>query len=777
MHRQFHPVAAALLGLTVALGLAVAPAEATAPLSGRAVATAAVHAQPPTAPARPKAKKQKKTTLRVRVAGVPKHQAVKLVVTGPRHFHKRHLKVQRGKTLSFAKVPTGRYVLRAKGFKIAKGKFAGRYVKPKAATTRITGKHRRGVLTARYQTVLSPRLEVVTQAQIKGQEVSSAPGGAGSLTLTGKHQVGDIVASGPTVGAPGGSLVRLVKKISSTGGATTWVTANVDVTTAVLRASFDKDISVPVSLGADDQPDLDGMPARRAATNPSNPFRKLVACQSAGDGASAELKVQAKVEGAIEAHIGLEWHRPNWHSLPHPELNAGASASLTADATASISGEATCTLEKQDLLATPIPLPPIPVPGLPVTFLPRLQFTIEGQAHTEATLSTGVHASASTSVDATATLDSFKTDFDPPSTTFDYDPPSLTATGSASLHLGAHLDLLANGVAGPYVTAAVGPVLSADINGSPWWQLDANLKVGLGVRADVFGFEVDEGKDDIIDQSWTIARAAGRFGGVQGSDNGGTGHPDVRPALRHIASYGVNGDLRCFLNSQEDEAGEFFAEDAEHQACGTFAVVQGQLYGPADIPAGETLSEANPSGYYTPWTPVSQTESGAGTAASPWVRRTTVAAGATGVQLVQTDRWYGAGKAIQTSVSVRNRSAAEQGVRLYRAFDCYIGDDDTGTGEMSLDGSLVGCLRTLVDDETDAETAVTLRLQALTPGASVYEAYYDDTWRLIGSQQPLPNTCRCDDDIDNSVAVSWADSIPAGQSKVFDSETSMTRPD
>jgi hypothetical protein len=141
------------------------------------------------------------------------------------------------------------------------------------------------------------------------------------------------------------------------------------------------------------------------------------------------------------------------------------------------------------------------------------------------------------------------------------------------------------------------------------------------------------------------------------------------------------------------------------------------------------------------------------------------------VQLVETDRWAADGSSIGTDLRVTNRAGTSQDVRVSRGFDCYLGDRDSGTGELNLGGQLVGCLRTVPTGEV-----ITLRLQALTSGATVTEGYFGDIWDAIDAKADLNNSCLCSSEIDNALASSWLKNIPANSSLVLRSEISMTRP-
>jgi uncharacterized repeat protein (TIGR01451 family) len=57
----------------------------------------------------------------------------------------------------------------------------------------------------------------------------------------------------------------------------------------------------------------------------------------------------------------------------------------------------------------------------------------------------------------------------------------------------------------------------------------------------------------------------------------------------------------------------------------------------------------------------------------------------------------------------------------------------------------------------------------LTAGSNYYEGFYNSMWGEIGTQNPLPNTCDCSIDEDNSLALSWNLSLAPGASQKYSS--------
>ena len=101
-----------------------------------------------------------------------------------------------------------------------------------------------------------------------------------------------------------------------------------------------------------------------------------------------------------------------------------------------------------------------------------------------------------------------------------------------------------------------------------------------------------------------------------------------------LTSIGTGSTLTCSVNHIGDTSGEWFGGTS----CGTFASVDGVLYGPF---------------LGTTFTAVSQTgPTGSGTAADPYLTVTTVAAGDTGITLQQTDRYVVGDESYRTEVQV-----------------------------------------------------------------------------------------------------------------------------
>lgn len=157
-----------------------------------------------------------------------------------------------------------------------------------------------------------------------------------------------------------------------------------------------------------------------------------------------------------------------------------------------------------------------------------------------------------------------------------------------------------------------------------------------------------------------------------------------------LTTIAISDDLNCAVNYVTDTFGEFYGDTA----CATLVAVDGQLFGPASIPAGGSASPR------TPFTPVSQSPvTGQGTASDPYTLVTTVDAGSTGIRLEQTDTYVVGDESYRTSIAVENTTGSPKTVILYRAGDCYLQDDDYGLGDADPITGAVACV------EGDAQPA------------------------------------------------------------------------
>jgi len=298
--------------------------------------------------------------------------------------------------------------------------------------------------------------------------------------------------------------------------------------------------------------------------------------------------------------------------------------------------------------------------------------------------------------------------------------------------------------------------LSASGGTSPytWTITDGSLPDGLTLSAggEITGTPISAGTSQFVAQV-TDAEGNTAIGTFSLTVNPVVTTPDA------FLEYDVSPDLDCAMLASGDAAGEFFGG----HACGTIIALGGQLYGPADIPAGGNLTGA---ANYNGWNPVSQTTSGSGTSADPFVITTDASADGTPITVSQTDTYASGGSTVDTTTTLTNTSSSPVPVTLYHAFDCFPGDSDTGTGTSS--GGTVSC----VSDKVTSNGARTLRLRPTTGGSTHVEEVYSDLWAGIATGSPFPGTVRADDH-DTAEGLAWQVTVPANSSVSVQSSTDL----
>lgn len=193
---------------------------------------------------------------------------------------------------------------------------------------------------------------------------------------------------------------------------------------------------------------------------------------------------------------------------------------------------------------------------------------------------------------------------------------------------------------------------------------------------------------------------------------------------------------------------EFYGDTA----CATLVATPDTLYGPAYIPAG---GNAQP---LTAWTPVSQTgPTGSGTPADPF-RITTVVTGGT-LRVTEVDSYVVGQESYRTDVTVANEGADPVDAIVYRAGDCFLQNSDYGYG--LLENGAATCLAANPDGTKGDRIE---EFAPITSPSNAYHAGYWEVWTHIGTRQPFPDTCRCDEYIDNGAGNSWSRTIAAGES-------------
>jgi hypothetical protein len=629
----------------------------------------------------------------------------------------------------------GRWLVRASGRVGRRGVFTLRWTVPKRTgvrRVRVAGRVR-----GRAVRSTTRRLQVLRRGGAPGARVVlgasaiAAPARSGApadVVVRGPVAIdkGDILAAGVTPNTPEGFLGLVTGTRPGPGGTKVVATVPTTLPEAVPDGSFD--VSIPdvftppnslraASSGADDRG--------------RGSIGKRVSCEAGG---SVELAGGVKVEVGTKISAHWKWSlRGSGVDRASFVANASAAADLTASAEAAIG----CELAATEIAQFNPPAIKFMVGPIPVVLVPKIHLDVAADAKVRTRASTGIHGSISASAGlefqegSVKPIHSFNKEFR-------WDPPAARADAHAAGYVIPRFDLLVYGVAGPQASLKTGLSFDADTDATPWWKL--TVPVDLTAKLIVPALGLDSGEWHVYQDSFLLASAGDA-----------TPPPPVQLA-RRISAYETTGDLQCRLATEEDREDEFYtSERGTMNACGTFLVVDGRLFGPETIPAGRELGD------YEFWTPVDQTLTGAGTAQDPYVRRTTVAAGDSGVQLTETDTWALGGSEVRSTYDVSGGPGDTREVRVYRAADCYVGDGDVGFGAFDPATQVPGCLR---DNGDGTQTQLSLVPEA--PGATAIEAYFRDVWSAVAAQDELPGTCRCSDNIDNGFAVSWARRLNGG---------------
>lgn len=511
--------------------------------------------------------------------------------------------------------------------------------------------------------------------------------------------------------------------------------------------------------------------------------------------ASTHLGCSTGVDSDVDFDHSLQFHRIVQMNVNNGRVAYNLGFSVTAKGAVSVktTGNATCSA---DIFSGATPIPSDPVP-LIVKWDIGAEVDVQGGVNVQ---NVGAVATGGFGTRGTLSTSGFH---QTPYTIQNGAPltPTITTDGTAeaSLKLGGSV-AFGIGTGGEAAGALVGlkgeldPIsgkaeLERSQTGSPvclaltvglHWEADLDAQAWFGPRGWWLSFE-REVKLPIAggDFPYFAKRYWPTGCDQQTGGGGGSPAPIVTPPpapietpappattdVRTVAAATTSSDLNCTLATHEDTDGEYYGGSA----CGTFLSVGGTLYGPASIPAGGSLSA-----YTSPvaWTPVSQSNSGAGTASDPFVTVTTVAAATTGFEVVQTDTWVAGGNTVSTRMQVVNTTGNDAAVRLYHAFDCYTADDDTGTGGIDATSQTVGC----VHINTNANAVLSLRLHAVTGGATYTEDGYSQVWSDISSQSDLNDAALTTGDYDNGEAVAWSATVPANASSTFDADTTLAGP-
>jgi Putative Ig domain len=539
----------------------------------------------------------------------------------------------------------------------------------------------------------------------------------------------------------------------------------------------------------------------RAASQASSPIRQRIAnnvsCQGGG---SVSVDGDASLTASLHFDV-------RWGGIFDPGIKrASFTGDVTASAGLSAAARATagCTLERTPLLRTPLRFRPLTfnVGPFVVVLIPELQLwlTANGQIRAE------IVASATTSYTASAGLvweDGRLRPVSSISERSSFQQPTPQASGRASASFGPTLDLLIYGAVGPTLNLTATLALNASTSETPWWQLVLTVDAGGGITIPALHFS--RTRPDILHWSRVLARAStpppplpleittsALGGGVVGHPYSQTLHAtggrvpyrwavigdrlpvgltldpatgqiqgtpttaettnprisvtdaagavaDITLALTVVppttlADFDLHEDLSCDAH-ETGIAHSIYYGDSPRPACGTFTRVDGQVYGPA-LPASDVPGRRD-------YTPVELLPPSGG-GSTPHVFSATVAAGDTGVQITETDRFTDGDTAWTTELRITSTGGTHT-ISIYRAGDCYIDDNDFSSGGEDPATGAVSC--------QDATHQLSYVPDSLA-GVHHLEAFYADVWAAVGSPDPLPDTVRHDIH-DSGLALQW----------------------
>jgi hypothetical protein len=235
----------------------------------------------------------------------------------------------------------------------------------------------------------------------------------------------------------------------------------------------------------------------------------------------------------------------------------------------------------------------------------------------------------------------------------------------------------------------------------------------------------------------------------------------MSPAATQAATIHTSGPIQQLVigedtSCQIDYTGtsyEFYPPDTSPGDCGPLVSIDNQLYGP-DF-EGHGRSATDGLGGWTFFEPAHQTPvSGDGSASNPFVVETTVNLPGAEAELTSRVSHVAGAASFRVDLTLRDTRSTDGNVkqgRIYWAGDCYASGSDIGYGFTRPEARSVGCSQ----NPGNVPAARTIQLLPRSANSHYLEARYSEVWETIGTQASLPDTCRCEESIDNGVALSW----------------------
>jgi hypothetical protein len=269
---------------------------------------------------------------------------------------------------------------------------------------------------------------------------------------------------------------------------------------------------------------------------------------------------------------------------------------------------------------------------------------------------------------------------------------------------------------------------------------------------------------------------------------GATPSTDIHSAGQLSDIY-IGNDLSCQVRSGGFSSTEFFPNAAGPGDCGSFFntgsdTAANELLGPDfQNHAGGTNTTGNfpvPPGE-TPYTPVSQSMTGSGTAASPYRVTTVVTANDPFpgnpdlvFQLTEVDTYVVGQNFYRTDVTVKNVSSVDQNSQgaFYHVVDCQLRGSDTGFGAQQPNANTptnAACTPNVLGNPASALE----ELVPITPNATWRQTTVPTIWSELNGSAFLDDCLACRGTaMDNALGLEWSvPALAAGASQTFSFST------
>ncbi len=165
--------------------------------------------------------------------------------------------------------------------------------------------------------------------------------------------------------------------------------------------------------------------------------------------------------------------------------------------------------EKKVTLATVNFSPIVVTIGVvPVVFTPQLKIIAGVNGYSNASVTSGIEQSMSFNTGIKYLKDDGWAPYSDFSKSFSFQPPTLNLNAGAEAYIKPELNIKVYAVAGPYVNLKLYSKLDADLVKTPWWTLNAGLKMDAGAKVEILDKFLLECKiSDILKYEQLLAQA------------------------------------------------------------------------------------------------------------------------------------------------------------------------------------------------------------------------------------------------------------------------------